>query len=67
MMTPSGLVRLDIVCQHLNHTIMLRPCRKHRRYMAKRRPRVNCEHCWRLYIHTHPEFGCQRGVPEYDE
>lgn len=27
---------------------------KHRDYQAKRRPRVNCEACWRKYIEKHP-------------
>jgi hypothetical protein len=27
---------------------------KHRGYQAKRRPRVNCEACWRKYIGKHP-------------
>lgn len=27
---------------------------KHKDYQAKRRPRVNCEACWRKYISKHP-------------
>jgi len=30
-------------------------CSKHRRYQAKRKPRVPCEACWRMYITKHPE------------
>ncbi len=29
-------------------------CSVHRRYQAKRRPRVNCEACWRMYVANHP-------------
>jgi hypothetical protein len=28
-------------------------CKKHSKYGAIRRPRVNCEMCWRQYIEKH--------------
>lgn len=31
-----------------------KPCPDHKRYQAIRRPRVNCEACWRLWIFRHP-------------
>jgi hypothetical protein len=30
-------------------------CAEHKRYQAKRRPRVPCEACWRMYVAAHPE------------
>lgn len=30
------------------------PCKKHRRYLAKRAPRTACEACWRFYVERNP-------------
>jgi hypothetical protein len=30
----------------------LEPCEKHKRYTGKRRPRVACEQCWRIYFES---------------
>jgi hypothetical protein len=29
-------------------------CPTHKRYQAKRKPRAQCEPCWRRYIHLNP-------------
>lgn len=34
---------------------MFATCKTHKRYLAKRPPRSNCEDCWRYYIERHPK------------
>ncbi len=30
------------------------PCNEHKRYLAKRPPRSNCEDCWRFFVKVNP-------------
>ena len=32
-------------------------CKKHPQYKAIKRPNVNCDDCWNIYINSHPESG----------
>lgn len=36
--------------------VRLHRCQLHKRYRARRQPRLTCATCWRLWILTHPDI-----------
>lgn len=34
--------------------VLLYPCKEHPRYQVKRKPRLPCEKCWRMWIKVNP-------------
>lgn len=49
---PMAELRADLNRKLLEDSAPM--CPDHRRYQAKRKPRVACEGCWRRYIHIKP-------------
>lgn len=44
------------VCDMYDEIVKLCPCTEHKRYKAKRAPKIACEGCWRLWVLTHPGY-----------
>ena len=44
----------DVLAAAVARDIAWHKCAEHRRYQAKRKPRVACEGCWRLYLRVNP-------------